>query len=55
MKNETQIKAAIEWCRSQEQFKQPKATKFENAALALIQTELEAKVSALLWVLENSP
>lgn len=52
MKTEKEILAEIKRLASDGRVQQKPATVFENAPLAIIQTEIESKVTALEWVLE---
>jgi hypothetical protein len=51
MKTEQEIKDKLAELQSDERLGYPIATVFENAPLALIQADLEAKIAALKWVL----
>lgn len=50
-----EIEKRLELIVADERFHYPAATVFENAALALIQTELDAKARILAWVLNVDP
>ena len=53
MKNKKEIKEQIKEIKSDERYNYPPATINENAPLALIQLEMEVKVEALKWVLQE--
>lgn len=53
MKNEKEIRDQLNKIRSDERLSYPTATIVENAPLALIQLDLEAKIDALEWVLNE--
>jgi len=51
MKTEKEILDKIKELESDERLSYPTATIIENAPLALIQLEMESKITALKWVL----
>lgn len=51
MKSEQEIRDRLAKIDADERYHYPAATTFENAPLALIQTELESQAEALAWVL----
>ena len=53
MKTKEEIQKAINMIKNDDRYKAPCATVQINAPLALVQVELEAKVSTLEWVLKN--
>jgi len=53
MRTKEVIRAALISLEEDDRLKSPPATITENAPLALIQLELEAKISALRWVLNQ--
>jgi hypothetical protein len=55
MKTEKEIRSKIAEIDSDERFHYPVANVVINAPLALIQTDLEAVVAALAWVLGENP
>jgi hypothetical protein len=55
MKSKDEIKNKLAEIEADERLHYPPATVFENAPLALIQTELEAKQNILRWALEENP
>jgi hypothetical protein len=52
MRSEKEIKDKIKELESDERLNYVCATIFENAPLALVQLELETKISTLYWVLD---
>ena len=53
LKTSTQIKAKIAEWKADDRYKAPPAAIQINAPLALIQTSIAARISALKWALEN--
>jgi len=53
MKKERVIKEKMQELKNDERLSYPAANIFENAPLALIQLELESKISTLQWVLKD--
>jgi hypothetical protein len=55
MKNKQEIEKKLAELEADERLSYPPATVYVNAPLALVQTELESKVAALKWVLDQKP
>lgn len=53
MKTRAQIKEKLKELQSDERVSYKPASVFSNAPLALIQTEFNAKIAALKWVLKK--
>lgn len=53
MKTEKEIEERIENLKDRDELDRESATVFENAPLALIQMDLESRITALEWVLEE--
>jgi len=53
IRNELKIRNKLKRVKSDERLNYKTATVYENALLAFIQLELEARVATLRWVLDN--